>query len=341
VDNQLRGRSGRQGDPGSSRFYLSLEDPLLRIFASDWVSAIMDRLKMPEGEPIEHRWVTRSIETAQRKVEARNFDLRKHLLEYDDVANDQRRVIYQQRNELLETSDISATLDAMRADVVGGYIAQHIPPESLEEQWDVAGLERVLEAELQLKLPVAEWLKDESNLDEADLRARITAAAHEHYRAKIGAVEQTAMRQYERAVMLQSLDTHWREHLAALDHLRQGVHLRSYAQKNPTQEYKREAFELFSMMLEMIKSEVTKTLLSVQIRSAEQLAAVEEPEAPTNIQYQHADFSPGGETEAEAADVAVAEKPQPFVRAGKKVGRNDPCPCGSGKKYKHCHGKLT
>jgi preprotein translocase subunit SecA len=350
IDNQLRGRSGRQGDPGSSRFYLSLEDPLLRIFASDWVSAIMDRLKMPEGEAIEHRWVTRSIETAQRKVEARNFDIRKHLLEYDDVANDQRRVIYQQRNELLETTDISATLDAMRADVVGAYIDQHISPESLEEQWDVPGLERTLEAELQLKLPIQEWLKAESNLDEADLRARIVEAAHEHYRTKIAKVEQEPIRHYERAIMLQSLDAHWREHLAALDHLRQSVHLRSYAQKNPTQEYKREAFELFSMMLEMIKSEVTKTLLAVQIRSAEELASVEEPEAPTNVQFQHAEFSGAAESgpaaaeagDADAdADVAVAEKPQPFVRAGRKVGRNDPCPCGSGKKYKHCHGKLT
>ena len=248
IDNQLRGRSGRQGDPGSSRFYLSLEDPLLRIFASDWVSAIMDRLKMPDGEAIEHRWVTRSIETAQRKVEARNFDIRKHLLEYDDVANDQRRVIYQQRNELLETTDISATLDAMRADVVGAYINQQIPPESLEEQWDVPGLERTVETELQLRLPLQQWLKEEGDLDEADLRARIVAAVHAHYRTKIAGVDPEPIRHYERAVMLQSLDTHWREHLAALDHLRQSVHLRSYAQKNPTQEYKREAFELFSMM---------------------------------------------------------------------------------------------
>jgi len=346
IDNQLRGRSGRQGDPGSSRFYLSLEDPLLRIFASDWVSAIMDRLKMPEGEAIEHRWVTRSIETAQRKVEARNFDMRKHLLEYDDVANDQRRVIYQQRNELLEASDISATLDAMRADVVRGHVDQHLPPESLEEQWDVPGLERTIEAELQIKVPVEQWLKEEGELDGADLRARIIDAAHQQYRAKVAAVETEAIRHYERAVMLQSLDSHWREHLAALDHLRQGVHLRSYAQKNPTQEYKREAFELFSLMLEMIKTEVTKTLLAVQIRSAEQLAAVEEPEAPRNVQYQHADFAgaadtgPAAEGESET-DVAVAEKPQPFVRSGKKVGRNDPCPCGSGKKYKHCHGRLT
>jgi len=344
IDNQLRGRSGRQGDPGSSRFYLSLEDPLLRIFASDRVAAIMERLKMPEGEAIEHRWVTRSIENAQRKVEARNFDMRKHLLEYDDVANDQRKVIYQQRNELLEAADISETLNAMRADVINGYISQHIAPESLEEQWDAPGLEKTLEAELQLKLPVQRWLKDEPELEQQALRHRIVESADKRYRDKTASVEPQAMRHYERAIMLQSLDTHWREHLAALDHLRQGIHLRGYAQKNPTQEYKREAFELFSTMLESIKSEVTKILMTVQIKSAEELQAVEEPEAPRNVQYQHPEYAGGGdtavETEAEG-DVAVAERPQPFVRAGDKVGRNDPCPCGSGKKYKHCHGKLA
>jgi len=344
IDNQLRGRSGRQGDPGSSRFYLSLEDPLLRIFASDRVAAIMERLKMPEGEAIEHRWVTRSIENAQRKVEARNFDIRKHLLEYDDVANDQRKVIYQQRNELLESSDITETLDAMRADVVNSYVSQHIPAGSLEEQWDPAGLERVLEAELHISLPVQQWLKSEQDLEEQALRVRVVEAARGRYQDKVAMVEAQAMRQYERAIMLQSVDSHWREHLAALDHLRQGIHLRGYAQKNPQQEYKREAFELFSMMLESIKAEVTKILLTVQIRSAEELAAVEEPEIPRNIQYQHSDFAGGGETAAEAdpeGDVAVAERPQPFVRPGEKVGRNDPCPCGSGKKYKQCHGRLT
>ncbi|HEX9686229.1 MAG TPA: preprotein translocase subunit SecA [Burkholderiales bacterium] len=344
IDNQLRGRSGRQGDPGSSRFYLSLEDPLLRIFASDRVAAIMERLKMPEGEAIEHRWVTRSIENAQRKVESRNFDIRKHLLEYDDVANDQRKVIYQQRNELLESVDISETLHAMRADVVNRAISEHIPPGSLEEQWDLAGLEKTLAVELQLKLPVARWIKDEPELDEQELRGRILAAARKQYADKIAEVDPQAMRQYERAIMLQSLDTHWREHLAALDHLRQGIHLRGYAQKNPTQEYKREAFELFSIMLESIKSEVTKILMAVQIRSAQELASVEEPEAPRNVQYQHADFADGGgaSVEAEAeGDIAVAERPRPFVRGAEKVGRNDPCPCGSGKKYKHCHGRLT
>ena len=345
VDNQLRGRSGRQGDPGSSRFYLALEDPLLRIFASDRVAAIMERLKMPEGEAIEHRWVTRSIENAQRKVEARNFDMRKHLLEYDDVANDQRKVIYQQRNELLESADISETLDAMRTDVVNGTISQHIPPDSMEEQWDAAGLERALEAELQVKLAVSRWLKEEPELEQQELRRRITEAAAKQYQGKIAGVDRQAIRHYERAIMLQSLDSHWREHLAALDHLRQGIHLRGYAQKNPQQEYKREAFELFSMMLESIKSEVTKTLMMVQIRSAEELNAVEEPAVPRNVQYQHAEVMAGSDSAVaapEQGDVAVAERPaQPFVRAGQKVGRNDPCPCGSGKKYKQCHGKLT
>jgi preprotein translocase subunit SecA len=344
IDNQLRGRSGRQGDPGSSRFYLSLEDPLLRIFASDRVAAIMERLKMPEGEAIEHRWVTRSIENAQRKVEARNFDIRKHLLEYDDVANDQRKVIYQQRNELLESTDISETLDAMRADVINGYVNQYIPPESLEEQWDPQGLAKTLEAELRLQLPVAAWLKDDPELERQELIARAVEAVRNLYRDKTASVDPQAMRQYERAIMLQSLDTHWREHLSALDHLRQGIHLRGYAQKNPQQEYKREAFELFSMMLESIKAEVTKVLMTVQIRSAEELAAAEELEAPRNVQYQHAEYAGGGDTAVEPeaeGDVAVAERPQPFVRPGQKVGRNDPCPCGSGKKYKQCHGKLA
>ena len=343
VDNQLRGRSGRQGDPGSSRFYLALDDPLLRIFASDRVAAIMERLKMPEGEAIEHRWVTRSIENAQRKVEARNFDMRKHLLEYDDVANDQRKVIYLQRNELLEASDISETIDAMRRDVVNGLVSQHIAPESVEEQWDAPGLERTLDAELHLKLPVSQWLRDEQDLDQQDLRDRVVEAARKQYAEKIAGIEPQAMRHYERAIMLQSLDSHWREHLAALDHLRQGIHLRGYAQKNPQQEYKREAFELFSMMLESIKSEVTKILMNVQIRSAEELESIEEPEAPRNVQYQHAPAQGGdAAVEAEAdGDVAIAERPQPFIRPGQKVGRNDPCPCGSGKKYKQCHGRLT
>jgi preprotein translocase subunit SecA len=345
VDNQLRGRSGRQGDPGSSRFFLSLEDPLLRIFASDRVAAIMDRLKMPEGEAIEHPWVTRAIENAQRKVEARNFDIRKQLLEYDDVANDQRKVIYQQRNELLETTDISETLTAMRADVVTALVSEHVAPESMEEQWDMPGLETALAQEFNLQLPLQEWLKSESELDEERLRLRIVEAAHAAYAAKIVPVENEAMRHYERAIMLQSLDTHWREHLSQLDYLRQGVHLRSYAQKNPKQEYKREAFELFGDMLQRIKAEVTKHLLTVQVRTREEVEQAERLPTVENVQYQHADYAAtaAGAEMAEGEDVAVAEaeKPQPFVRRGDKVGRNDPCPCGSGKKFKHCHGRLT
>ena len=349
VDNQLRGRSGRQGDPGSSRFFLSLEDPLLRIFASDRVAAIMDRLKMPEGEAIEHPWVTRAIENAQRKVEARNFDIRKQLLEYDDVANDQRKVIYQQRNELLEASDITETLKAMRADVVNALVSAHVPPESLEEQWDIPGLEKAIAQELNLTLPLAEWLKNETDLGEEGLRIRIVDAAHAAYDAKLVPVDREAMRQYERAVMLQSLDTHWREHLAQLDYLRQGIHLRGYAQKNPKQEYKREAFELFADMLERIKNEVTKHLLTVQVRSREEVEQAERMPVVQNVHYEHADFTPGssaaganGEALADG-DVAVEEevKQQPYVRRGGKVGRNDPCPCGSGKKFKHCHGRLT
>ncbi len=340
IDNQLRGRSGRQGDPGSSRFYLSLDDSLMRIFAGERVKAIMQRLKVPEGEPIEAGIINRSIENAQRKVEARNFDIRKHLLEYDDVANDQRKVIYQQRNDLLDAEDMSETITAMRADVVSSYFVQYIPEGSLEEQWDVPGLERALDSELALKLPLQQWLKDEPGLEDHDLRKRIVEAAHKAYHEKLTAVDAQAMRQYERALMLQSIDTHWREHLSSLDHLRQGIHLRSYAQKNPTQEYKREAFELFSLLLDTIKGEVTKTLMTVRIRSAEELQT-EQPDVLANVQYQHADPDGGGERET-AADPDAAQTPaQPFVRTGQKVGRNDPCPCGSGKKFKVCHGRLT
>jgi len=336
VDNQLRGRSGRQGDPGSSRFYLALEDPLLRIFASDRVAAIMDRLKMPDGEAIEHPWVTRAIENAQRKVEARNFDIRKQLLEYDDVSNDQRKVIYQQRNELLEATDISETIRSMREGTVESLVSQHIPPDSVEEQWDVPGLERTLAGELGLELPLQQWLKQDENLDEESLRARIVAAANKHYEDKFSNVDAEAVHHYERAIMLDRLDSHWREHLAALDHLRQGIHLRGYAQKNPKQEYKREAFELFSLMLEAVRTEVSRILMTVKIRTAEEAQAVAEKEQVElkNVQYQHADHD-------EALERANAEtKVQPFVRGGQKVGRNDPCPCGSGKKFKQCHGKL-
>jgi len=337
VDNQLRGRSGRQGDPGSSRFYLSLEDPLLRIFASDRVAAIMDRLKMPEGEAIEHPWVTRAIENAQRKVEARNFDIRKQLLEYDDVANDQRKVIYQQRNELLEATDISDTIRSMREGALDAVISTYIPPGSVDEQWDVPGLERTLAGEFGLRLPLQAWLTNEDTLDEEHLRSRIISAAGGFYEEKFSSVEPQKVRDYERAIMLNFLDSHWREHLSALDHLRQGIHLRGYAQKNPKQEYKREAFELFSMMLDTVRTEVTRQLMIVQIQTAQQAeVAVETQEHAElkNVQYHH------NVDQEEALEQANADvKVQPFVR-GQKVGRNDPCPCGSGKKYKQCHGKL-
>lgn len=336
VDNQLRGRAGRQGDPGSSRFYLSLEDPLLRIFASDRVAAIMNRFKLPEGEAIEHSWVTRAIENAQRKVEARNFDMRKQILEYDDVANEQRKVIYQQRNELLESMDISETIDAMREGVMHNIISEYIAPQSMEEQWDVPGLEKALTAEFQLILPLTQLLEQNKQLDETGLRDRVVQAAQQQYQAKVEQVEAEMMHGYERIIMLQSVDTHWREHLAALDHLRQGIHLRGYAQKNPKQEYKREAFELFSGMLESIKRDVTLTLMNVRIRNEQDIEAVEAPHAPENVQYHHADDY----DEAGAAEDGETEK-KPLARTDKKTGRNDPCPCGSGKKYKHCHGKLT
>jgi preprotein translocase subunit SecA len=337
VDNQLRGRSGRQGDPGSSRFYLSLEDPLLRIFASDRVAAIMDRLKMPEGEAIEHPWVTRAIENAQRKVEARNFDIRKQLLEYDDVSNDQRKVIYQQRNELLEAKDISETIRSMREGAIDAVISEHILPGSIEEQWDVPGLEKTLSGEFGLRLPIREWLDKEESLDEEHLRARIVEAANAYYEEKFASVDAQNVRDYERSIMLNFLDSHWREHLSALDHLRQGIHLRGYAQKNPKQEYKREAFELFSMMLDTVRAEVSRHLMMVQIRTAQEVEAVVEKQEQAelkNLQY-HQNLDQDEALERANAEVKV----QPFVR-GQKVGRNDPCPCGSGKKYKQCHGKL-
>ena len=336
VDNQLRGRAGRQGDPGSSRFYLSLEDPLLRIFASDRVAAIMNKFKLPEGEAIEHPWVTRAIENAQRKVEARNFDMRKQILEYDDVANDQRKVIYQQRNELLESADISETIAAMRDTVMNDHINEHIAPQSMEEQWNVPALEQALASDFQLHLPLVQLLEQDKKLDEAGVRERVVQAAQQQYQAKVDQVGAEIMHQYERMVMLQSLDTHWREHLAALDHLRQGIHLRGYAQKNPKQEYKREAFELFSSMLEAIKREVTRILMNVHIRSEQDVATVEAPAAPENVQYHHADYEA-----ALAPTEDTSSEHKPFVRTGGKIGRNDPCHCGSGKKYKQCHGKLN
>jgi len=339
IDNQLRGRAGRQGDPGSSRFYLSLEDPLLRIFAGDRVKSIMQRLKMPEGEAIESSWVSRSIESAQRKVEAHNFDIRKQLLEYDDVANDQRKVIYEQRDELLESTDVSETVTSLRQGVVSDIFRAHLPPESVEEQWDVPGLEKALLAELNFSIPLKSWLETDASLDDRALLEKTVVEADRLYREKFALAPGDALRHYERWVMLNSLDQHWREHLAALDHLRQGIHLRGYAQKNPKQEYKREAFELFSSMLESVKLDVTKTLTAVQMNSETELAEVATETAPAveNVKYQHAGYD-----EVLAADAAGERtKDRPFVREMGKIGRNDPCPCGSGKKYKQCHGKLT
>ncbi len=335
VDNQLRGRSGRQGDPGSSRFYLSLEDPLLRIFAGERINKIMLMLRMPEGEAIEHAMVTRSIESAQRKVEARNFDIRKQLLEYDDVANEQRKTIYALRNELLESQDVSPRIVDLRAGVIVDVFRTFVPEESVEEQWDVKGLDGALKAELNLSLPIGKWLEQEPELGDDALLERITQKAHEAYRAKIPPGAEDSFHQYERYMMLQILDSHWREHLAALDHLRQGIHLRGYAQKNPKQEYKREAFELFGAMLEGLKLEVTRTLVAVEIRASDEVPKADVEQHVENVRLQHADY------DTALAEGAEEKKPQPTVRQTQKVGRNDPCPCGSGRKYKHCHGKLS
>ena len=338
IDNQLRGRAGRQGDAGSSRFYLSLDDQLLRIFAGERLRTIMDKLKMPEGEAIEHPLVTRSLESAQRKVEARNFDIRKQLLEYDDVANDQRKVIYQQRNELLETEDIAETIQAMRQSVIADIFRQHVPADSVEEQWDLDGLQRALAAELLINPPVAEWFKAEPTLSDEEMLARINEGAEQVYLAKVDMVGPVTFRQFERNVMLQSLDSHWREHLAALDHLRQGIHLRGYAQKNPKQEYKREAFELFETLLDQIRSEVTRIVFTVQIRSPEDVEETAPHAEVSNVKYQHADYE---EALGEAGEASGDSAPRQPAQAGPKVGRNEACPCGSGKKYKHCCGQLS
>ena len=347
VDNQLRGRAGRQGDPGSSRFYLSLDDALLRIFAGDRVRAVMDRLKMPEGEPIEAGIVSRSIESAQRKVEARNFDIRKQLLEYDDVANDQRKVIYQQRNELLETTDISEMIGSLRHGVFTDLVHEYVLHESVEEQWDIKGLENTLSSEWQLDLPLQQMLEADSTLTDEEILEKVLVAADAVYQSKIDIVGKESFGGFERNVMLQSVDSHWREHLAALDHLRQGIHLRGYAQKNPKQEYKREAFELFGQMLDMIKNDVTKHVMTVRIQSREEVDAAEQAMQQShveNVHYQHAEFDPNAAPEellAPAAGGNTDNVDDMSVSMGVKVGRNDPCPCGSGKKYKACHGKLA
>ncbi len=339
IDNQLRGRAGRQGDAGSSRFYLSLQDDLMRIFASERMAAIMQKLGMEEGEAIEHPWVTKAIENAQRKVEGRNFDIRKQLLEYDDVANDQRREIYALRNELMATDDVSENLTAMREDVASGTVNGYVPPQSLEEQWDIPGLEQALEHEFGQKLDIAGWLEADDSLHQETLSERILANLDEVYARKVEAAGVELMRQIEKAVMLQVLDTTWKEHLAAMDYLRQGIHLRGYAQKNPKQEYKREAFEMFEGLVERFKGEVIGVLFKGQVWAEEDVAAVEEQRrqsAPMEFQHESVSMENG---EADGAEVEADHTP--FVREGRKVGRNEPCPCGSGKKYKRCHGRLS
>ncbi len=341
IDNQLRGRSGRQGDPGSSRFYLSLEDSLMRIFASERVKNFMKALGMEKGEAIEHRMVTNAIEKAQRKVEGRNFDIRKQLLEYDDVANDQRKVIYNQRDELLTADDVSSSIEALREDVVSGLISQHIPPQSLEEQWDVKGLEEKLASELNERMPVQQWLDEDDRLDEEALRERILQGVIDSYRKKEELAGAEVLRNFEKHILLRILDDKWKEHLATMDHLRQGIHLRGYAQKNPKQEYKREAFELFQQMLEDIKYDTVRIVSHVQVQEDDRTAEMERQrreEMARRMQFEHAQAQG---VEAEATEQEEPEAHQPFVREGRKVGRNDPCPCGSGKKYKQCHGKIA
>ncbi|HHH89506.1 MAG TPA: preprotein translocase subunit SecA, partial [Aliiroseovarius sp.] len=344
VDNQLRGRSGRQGDAGSSRFYLSLEDPLMRIFASERVAGLMQKLGMEEGEAIEHPWVSRAIENAQRKVEGHNFDMRKQLLEYDDVANDQRKVIYQQRNELLVADDIADTIKAIRADVTNKLIDNFVPPQSVEEQWDVPGLEEALEAEFGLKLDVQGWLDADKELDEEGLRQKILEAMEAQAKEKEDSVGTDVIRQIEKAVTLQVLDNQWRDHLALMDQLRQGIHLRGYAQKNPKQEYKRESFELFGEMLERIKHEVITILCRVQVQSEEDVEAIEaqrrQQQHAGEMEFRHAEASAMQGSAEGGAEEPPPNTPTPYVREGRKIGRNEPCPCGSGKKYKQCHGKL-
>lgn len=344
IDNQLRGRSGRQGDPGSSRFYLSLDDTLMRIFAGDRVRAIMERLKMPDGEAIEAGIVTRSIESAQRKVEARNFDIRKQLLEYDDVANDQRKVIYQQRNDIMDAASLEGQIASLREGCFTDLVRQYIPVESVEEQWDIPGLEKVLREEWQMELSLQGDVEAATAITDEDLLEKVIAAANAAFAAKVEKIGEENFTQFERIVLLQSIDSHWREHLSALDYLRQGIHLRGYAQKQPKQEYKREAFELFGQLLDSVKNEVTKILMTVQVQSGEQLGQAAEEmedraERISNVTY-------SAPTETGEVETTVDEESQRYKKAlpdgaVPRVGRNDPCPCGSGKKYKLCHGKLN
>ncbi len=344
IDNQLRGRSGRQGDPGSSRFYLSLDDPLMRIFAGDRVRAIMERLKMPDGEAIEAGIVTRSIESAQRKVEARNFDIRKQLLEYDDVSNDQRKVIYQQRNDILDAGDLSGQIASLREGCFTDLTHQYVPTASVEEQWDIAGLEKVLADEWQMELPLQKDVEAASAITDEDVLEKVLAAANATFAAKVEQIGTENFTQFERIVLLQSIDTHWREHLSALDYLRQGIHLRGYAQKQPKQEYKREAFELFGQLLDSVKNEVTKVLMTVKVQSGEQLEQAAEDleqraENIANVTYTAPTET--GEVETTVDSATQRAGAAVMTAGGARVGRNDPCPCGSGKKYKHCHGQLA
>ncbi|XOV90784.1 MAG: preprotein translocase subunit SecA [Pseudomonadota bacterium] len=344
IDNQLRGRAGRQGDPGVSRFFLSMDDNLMRIFASDRVKSLMQRIGMEKGEAIEHKMVTNAIEKAQRKVEGRNFDIRKQLLEYDDVANDQRQMIYAQRNELMEAEDVSETIDALWGDVISQVIDGYIPPQSLEEQWDIAGLEQALHTEFGITLPVKRWLDEDDSLHEELLRERIATEIRDEYNKKAEAIG-PGIRQFEKQIMLRILDNLWKEHLAAMDYLRQGIHLRAYAQKQPKQEYKREAFELFEELLNNVKMEVIRTLSRVRLQSEEDVAAMEaqrrQEEARARMNFNKQEVSAlGGASPAPAAGREEPPQQTPFVRQERKVGRNEPCPCGSGKKYKACHGKL-
>jgi preprotein translocase subunit SecA len=341
IDNQLRGRSGRQGDAGSSRFYLSMEDSLMRIFASERVSGMMKKLGMEEGEAIEHPWVSRAIENAQRKVEARNFDIRKQLLEFDDVANDQRQVVYAQRNELMDADSIEETIKNIQADVITGVIDQYIPPQSVEELWDIPGLETRIAQEFAIQMPIQQWLDKEDDLHEESLRERILSTWANAYKAKEQMVGPQGLRQFEKAIMLQTLDGLWKEHLAAMDYLRQGIHLRGYAQKNPKQEYKRESFELFQQMLDTLKHDVISILSKVQVQAQSDIEEMEarrrQEEAKIQRDYQHA----AAEALVGAEESAALAAHTPTIRDGDKIGRNDPCPCGSGKKYKQCHGKLS
>jgi preprotein translocase subunit SecA len=344
IDNQLRGRSGRQGDPGSSRFYLSLDDPLMRIFAGDRVRAIMERLKMPDGEAIEAGIVTRSIESAQRKVEARNFDIRKQLLEYDDVSNDQRKVIYQQRNDIMDAASLGEQIASLREGCFTDLTRQYIPAESVEEQWDIPGLEKVLRDEWQIEVSLQQEVEDASAITDEDLLEKVIAAAHAAFASKVEKIGEESFTQFERIVLLQSIDKHWRDHLSALDHLRQGIHLRGYAQKQPKQEYKREAFELFGQLLDSVKNEVTKILMTVQVQSGEQLGQAAEEmedraERIANVTYTAPTET--GEVETTVDEESLRYKQALPAGAVPRVGRNDPCPCGSGKKYKLCHGKLS